>query len=545
MALGLTTGAPLAQEGLPSPTLPRPLELPEPPPAEREEPEITIEPPARGAPPGAEELMVELRALEIEGSSVYSDEELRGFYGDLIGQTIPLARLFGIASAIEDKYREDGYPLVRVIVPAQVVQDGLFRIQVIEGYVNDVRLEGEVGPVRGRIQAILDRIVGVRPVSNRVLERYLLLANDLPGISASGVLRPGTGERGAAQLVVKVERKPFDAYGVVNNRGSKFTGPWRAVVVGAENAATALGERVQITGAATPFTDEQYFVQGHYQQPLGTDGLEAHAVGQYEATNPGSRLSDIDLETEVVLGGGFLSYPLLRSRRQNLYAEVGFEALRTEVDALGARLSRDDLRVLRALLAYDFRDDLGGSSTLSFGVRQGLDVLGASDENDSDLSRPEGEPDFTTFQFTASRLQPLTDPLALFVAAKGQVALDTLLTYEEFTVGGERFGRGYDPAELAGEDGVGLSAEVQYNGSTNFSQVPAYQVYGFYDYGAVWNDDTGVDDHDSLSSAGGGVRTQVFKNFFLEFEVAKPLTRKRESDGDKSAQFFFQASARF
>ncbi|QBQ55171.1 ShlB/FhaC/HecB family hemolysin secretion/activation protein [Nitrosococcus wardiae] len=535
------------QQPLPGPIQPQPSPPVQAPPPPEEPAEITITPPGIAAPPGAEQISVVLREIIFEGATVYTQEELEAVYQEDLGKKILLTRIFEIAEQIQDKYREEGYLLTRVIVPPQTVEEGVFRIQVIEGFVDEVQVEGEVGSVRERIKAYLAKVTEIRPVRKQDLERYLLLVNDLPGVRAFGVLRPGVGELGASQLVVEVQRKPFDGYVLANNRGSEFTGPERALLTVRENAGTRFGEQVEALFLSTLASDEQFFGQLAYTQALGDEGLRFRLAASYSPTEPDFTLARFEVETEILSTEVSMSYPLIRSRAKNLYLNFGFQTIDSEVEFSGERLNRDRLRVLFAGAAFDFEDPLKGRSLVSLGIRQGLDALGASEEGEENLSREGGLPDFTSLNAQASRYQPLGDRFGVYLAARGQFSFNTLLSVEEFRVGGEQFGRGYDPSEILGDHGLGLTAEAQYNQPTPFEILPNVQWYAFYDYGVVWNRDLGDagDSRDSLASTGVGVRTQILKHWFVDLEMANPLTRTPISEGDKDPRFFFQVLARF
>ena len=77
--------------------------------------------------------MVTFWGIEIVGNTVYSIQELEEFYRDLLGTDMPLSRIFQIAEEIQRKYHDDGYLLTRVIIPAQNVSHGSYRVQVIRG----------------------------------------------------------------------------------------------------------------------------------------------------------------------------------------------------------------------------------------------------------------------------------------------------------------------------------------------------------------------------------------------------------------------------
>jgi hemolysin activation/secretion protein len=529
----------------PIPPLPKGLA----PPPLRAEPEITIPLFGGGPPPGAERILVVLRGLEIAGATVFSEDELLGPYRDLVGTEITVRRVFEIAEEIQAKYADEGYVLTRVVVPAQRVSEGVFRLRVVEGYIDGFRVEGEVGPVRRQIEGYLENLAKIRPVRTRDLERYLLLANDLPGITAVGVLRPGPGETGAAELVVTATRDSFEGYAVLNNRGSRFEGPLRTAVSFQPQSFSPFGERIEaLMFHAFDVEDyEQFYGRLGYGQQLGDEGLRVESFLSYSPVDVGHTLAELDVETESLRAGLTFSYPVIRTRVKNLYLDAGVEVIQSLVDLLDTSFTRDALRVAHVGASFDYSDSLRGQSEFGLEVRQGIDALGASDKNDTDLSRPAGESRFTTLNGSISRLQKIHGGLDLYLAAAGQFAFDTLLSDAEFRVGGDIFGRGYDPSELAGDHGVGATAELRYTGTTDWPIFPQYQLYTFYDFGAVWNKDPGAGQRESLVSLGGGARTRFFKNMYADVEVARPMTRPLGDrvEGANPVRFFFQLATTF
>ena len=101
-----------------------------------------------------------------------------------------------------------------------------------------------------------------------------------------------------------------------------------------------------------------------------------------------------------------------------------------------------------------------------------------------------------------------------------------MFSAEEIGVGGERYGRAFDAAEITGPDGAAARLELQYDGSLGDSLIQQYQFYGFYDIGAVWTS-TG---RESLTSTGFGVRSQFKYGIFGSVEFAAPLTRPVSND---------------
>lgn len=537
--------APAYAQQIPSPVQPQAFPQAEQPKLpEQEIPKIELEPLGEEAPPGASKTFTVLRDIVVEDSTIYDTNFLRSFFADAIGQKIPLSKLFEIAKSIQQQYRSDGYILTRVIVPAQSVSDGVFHLRVVEGFINAIKVEGEIGPVQERLQAHLQNLLQNKPVNERELERYLLLANDLPGIHALGFLRSSTGETGASELVVTADRKPFDAYALVNNRGSKYTGPYRFSMMLRENSATFLGEQIEGNFFHTLFDDEQRYGQVNYRQVLNSEGLKLNLGASYAPSKPGHGLDIYDLETELLTVSAALNYPIIRSRTQNLYVDAGFQTLDERVKFGGQKFTGDRLRVFFTNLSYDLIDDWGGQSFLAVGLRQGMEALGASNKGDDKLSRPEGNPEHTSLNFNFSRYQTLWEQLGLYLSGSGQYAFNPLLNIEEFKLGGQIYGRGYNPAELTGDSGVAATAELRYSLPGPFEHWQSLQPYSFYDFGAVWNRDTGAEHRQSLSSAGIGVRNQVFNHLSVDLEVAWPLTRVPDAF-DKDPRFFFQVLAHY
>ena len=522
------------------------------PPLDTPQPEPDVSVPAEvdpDLPPGAEAARFFLADILVDGSTIYGAEDLRPLYAEFLQSDISLATLYGIASAIESRYREDGYILSRAIVPAQSVSDGVYRIQVIEGYVTNVVLEGEVGNSRGLIERYLGRIPESRPVNIGDIERYLLLMNDLPGITGTGVLRPSGSDVGAAELVVTAQRKRFDGFALVDNRGSEFTGEQGAALGLSANSFTPFGEQTELVLFSALDDEEQRVGQITYEQQIGSDGLKIRGLASYGDSEPGGSIEALEVEQETLLLSVEVEYPYVRSRRFNFSVSAGFDFIEQDSDVFGGTqpVVDDSLRVLHATAFLDYRDSFNGANSAEFGIRQGLPIFGATDEDDTIVSRVEGDGTFTSLNAEVARLQRVTNEINLLARVAGQYGFTELLSTEEFEIGGLTFGRGYDPSELTGDSGVGASVELQFSQAPGWTFLQSYQLYAFYDFGVVWNTDSNTPSQESLASAGIGVRTNLTDWLFADFEVAQPLTRELEnrSDNRDSERYFFRLTGQF
>jgi hemolysin activation/secretion protein len=551
-------------QGAPPPQLPRGAEpdvrlegLPPigvPPPA----PEVVV--PERAptrAPAGADRIRFVLRELTLDGVTAYPPGELESLYVDSIGEEIALTDIYRIAEAIQRRYRDDGYFLTRVLVPAQTAREGRFQLKVLEGYIDDIELEGDLGLVQSLVQGYLDRILEERPLRLATLERILLLVDDVPGLQISSVLRPSPGQVGAAQLLTRVERKAADGLAVIDNYGNEFSGIVQTALGGSLNAFTPWGERLTLVGLISDpihgFDGNERVGLGILGWKIGTSGLFVEITGSYGVSAPGFTVEAFDFESTTVLVSALVGYPLIRSRDLNLTAQAGFDVVNTDTDFFdGETFSRDRLRVLHATIRSDFRDAWDGSSAVDVQFRQGLPILDASEKGDDFLSREDGTGVSTVVRGSVSRLQSVVEGIELAGAAASislygtvaaQYAFTDLLSDEEFDAGATRYGRGYDSAEISGDHGVGMTFELQFNHLLKFDYLDRYQAFGFYDLGRVW--DRGPGENDYLSSTGVGLRASPVDFFSLELQVAKPISRPTQRSSDsKEAQFLIRTVVR-
>ena len=101
---------------------------------------------------------------------------------------------------------------------------------------------------------------------------------------------------------------------------------------------------------------------------------------------------------------------------------------------------------------------------------------------------------------------------------------------------------------MTGDEGACLLWELRYGHNLGAKALAGYQIYGFYDVGAIWRKDPGaLDKRTDLSSAGLGVRFNFREWLSGSMEAAWPLTREVDSrtiDVD-SRRGFFTLTSRF
>lgn len=488
------------------------------------------------APAGSEATRFLLQRLVLDGVTVYGEGDLRPAWQDLLGREVSLAQLYEVAQALTRRYRNDGYILSQVVVPAQTIRDGTARLQAVEGYVANVRLQGDAGAARERIEAYLRPVGQARPLHSSVLERALLLVNDLAGVSARSVLS-ASAQPGASDLTVSVARVPHRISLGINNRGSRFLGPWRVQADADLHGLLGGGDRSSLRLVRTLVNDELTFASAAHERPLGSGGMRLGLNAGLVEAQPEVGAALPGLETSARSAGASLSYPLVRSRLSNLSARASLAWHDGRSDAAGIRLMEDRVRALRLGLTWDAIDALRGINLAEVELSQGLDAFGATDRSPTG-SRASAPADFQKATLYAARLQSLAPRWSLLAALSAQHAFANLAASEQFGYGGEHFGRAYDAAELLSDHGLAFKAELRFNGRGG-DMLRDYMVYAFYDTGRVWRRDPqpGEVRTQSAEALGAGFRFNARHGVSGYVELAVP-NRIVAAEGKRASRLF-------
>jgi hemolysin activation/secretion protein len=538
------------------PGSPLPRVLPTPPPPVSL-PTVPAAPPAPAAVPGAS---VRIVSVAIEGVTAYKPAQLAPLTQGLTGPAVPLAKIEAARQAILQRYRGDGYVLSTVA--ANIDAEGRLRFVVTEGHIASVKLSRDIGPAGVQVLRFLRRLTEQTPIDEATLERYLLLAQDVPGVTLHAVLQPSTEEPGALNLIADVSRAAVSGLLTTDNYASPYTGPIDSLLVADFNSFTEYGEQTQVS-LYHAWLDSQTFGQASSEVFLGSSGLKLKVYGGDGVATPTGALQAEKYRGITTVFGGALSYPLIRARQQTLNLVASLDAVDSDIHTSNG-LSADSLRVARIGLNYARSDLLlgdGRSAVNAVTVRlsQGLPWLGASANGSQDLPRPGERIDFFKVDGQLSRTQALFSPwqdatVSLLGLLAGQISSSVLPPAEEFYLGGLQFTRGYYSGEVTGDKALAATIEVQLDTSFDLSafgvadRVPT-QFYAFYDWGETWqNAPQSFATH--IAAAGGGVRISATRYAELDLMGLARLNRFPTGTGASisplvPAAFFWRVLARF
>jgi hemolysin activation/secretion protein len=437
----------------------------------------------------AQKIKFKLNGVILEGNHVYSTQQLKLVYQKDLGKTITVAELFTIVQNLTNYYRNNGYIISRAILPPQHVKNGVVIIRIIEGFIGKVNVTGCPRGAKCQVWLFGEKIKECRPLEISRMEKYLLIANEIPGTEVKAVLSPSKTVTSAADLTLVTNNKPTVGYVSYDNYGTRYIGPQQMTGNIGFNSLITSGDSTQLTITKTPKGGELTYIDLNYNMPVDDEGSRWFVGGTRTHTHPLFVLRPTQIDGLTDNYYTTLTYPLIRTRTKSATLRAGFNYLDSNVTTFDFELYTDHIRSLDLGGTYNFSDSWYGANLISGDFRQGLPILGYTSNTNpqtAKTSRPGGRGDYTKFAIQVSRLQAIRGPLSIYGLLSGQWAFNPLLASEQFTFGGSLLGRGYDIAEILGDKGLAGTLELRLDVATG-TPLQNLQFYIFYDAGEIWN----------------------------------------------------------
>ena len=500
----------------------------------------SLSPPTPGGP------SFTLEAIDVTGANAIPHEDISAAYQAYIGTSVTRADLVAIAGTITAQYRDAGFSLSRAIVPAQDIKDGRVRVEVLEGYIEEVVLEGS-GVEDFGAREVLAVLKEERPVRQSTFERQLLLVNDTPGVRVADTAIEEQGEAtGRFRLVVTLESWHLYLGAGLDNLGTPAVGRLQGYLAPAVNSVTLAGDTLGLTLSSVPDeTKELRLGYVIYDAPVGNNGSRIAASASYGEIWPGDQSRQDHNHTAVARYEIKGTVVPMRTRETSNWVSLSGDVSDVRESDEWGTISDDHVRALTIATDLELHDPLAGANYLTAKIRKGLDIFGASTNDDALLSRWDGTGVFTAAYLFYTRYQKLSDEWSLSFTGAGQLASTTLLASEEFYLGGATFGRAYDSGEVSGDNALAASLEVRYDQAVQHTFITGYQLYAFVDHGIAWDLHGGPDDRHELTSAGGGARMYFPRDLQGSVEIAVPVAERPLGSEVRDFSVYFSLSQSF
>ncbi|HEX6928104.1 MAG TPA: ShlB/FhaC/HecB family hemolysin secretion/activation protein, partial [Gammaproteobacteria bacterium] len=427
------------------PEPPLPLE-----PAPELEHSPAIPPPA---PIGPE---IPVREFLLNGNDAISDERLLAELAPWTGRPLALNEIYAAADALTAVYREQGYALAQVTVPAQKISDGVVELQIIEGRIGAIRVEGNKGYEGEFLKSRLESLAPGRIYTAAGMERSVLLLNDLPGLTARAVITPGE-EFGNSDILFKVAEDPAQYSASVDNYGREELGELRFLADAQFNNLAGIGDALY---AAIIYSEDGLLKYGNltYGVPIGDGGSRLRAtVNRADYEVGGELFEDLGIAGDNTTYRVDWSYPLLRSRERNIVVTAAVQRFETESLIEGIAIPQNATELDLLELGFFMNGLTGRDHSWSFSSI----LFGNGKSNGDTLAEARTDAQQAKLRLDGSYGLPFGNNWLFQSRATYVYSADPLTDSQKFSLGGPYSVRGYAPAELRGDEGAFLSLEVR------------------------------------------------------------------------------------
>jgi len=480
-----------------------------------------------------------LTTAVVDGSSVYPAPQLFDTYRDQVGKPISRESARAVADALTALYERDGFVKPEVTFDDSMTGRGVLRVQVHEARVARVLFEGDTGRYRDALEKIGSRLERARPLRRDDVPQALREMRRIAGMSVTINTRRVAEIRNAFELVVKADFSPVSGLVRMNNRGTEQVGP--AFLLGQVMFNGLFGREESLGLIYASATDPDEYLGGglYFDTALGDRGTRGNLLLFHSHSAPNESPVNYTDEYSRQRATLRVSHPLRQESGSSLMLSGAFEADDLIIDAQGFDFREDRLRIVEAALRGSWRSD-GTQYSLNFNLRQGLDALGAGLQA-LDLPDDPRRADFLLFQLSGSVYRRFAEDWSVRFDGFAQQTAYVLPDSERFKIGGDRLGRGFEVAEIAGDQGLGGKLELRRDLLDTDGMFGRLSTYAFYDIGAAWKQD--LPGRESAATAGLGFALGG-SSLTGYVELAAPLTGP-DIEGKTRASVFAELSYRF
>jgi hemolysin activation/secretion protein len=480
---------------------------------------------------------VPVKKFIFKGNQVISTEELTRLVSKYQNREITAEELQEVKNIVSRHYVDKGYINSGAIIPDQPVKDGVVLLEIIEGELVKVDIEGNkrlrTAYIQKRLQLKEKEALNI----NELQERLQLLHQNPLFKRINAELGPGV-KLGEAMLKVQVtEERPYEFGFRINNHRSPSVGAYRGELEAQHRNLLGFTDRLYLRYGLTNGLKD-YTVD--YSLPVTRyDTMLAFHVERSDSEVVTEPFKQLDVRSDAETYAVTLTHPIYRKHDRQLDLGLRLERRSSKTFLLGRPFSfgegvRDgesSISVARLTQDWLYRsrsEVIAARSSFNFGVN-------ALDSTIND----DGSPDSKFFswlgQFQWVKRLKLLDSQILF-RTDLQWTNEGLLPLEKFSIGGASTVRGYRENQLTRDNGWVsslewripiISREVREDGILYFTP--------FIDYGRAWNSESDTPEPRDISSIGLGLRWLPTQKIQAALYWGKAL-RKLPEPEDKNLQ---------
>lgn len=491
-------------------------------------------------------VQVAVKGVNVQGSAAIPFEEVSALFTPFINGTHTVGELGLAAQKVSELYQQRGYALSFAYLPPQNFAGGVVQVNVVEGYVVNLSMEGDFGRSESEIRELAQPLLNEKPLTTKTFQYQTQLMARLPGVQITASANLPTTTDGATALIIKSKHKP-----IVVAFGGEARKPTPRVIASVTlNDPLWSGSQLQ-AAAMLQNPDRERFTSLGFTQLITPEGTLAQvSASDYRSfNNPATHVNGIDDLTRQRKLDFNISHPLLLSNTTQLTTTAGLYAINynKELQTSNQYFSNEErVRTLYAQLAWSHTSAQTARSANVL-LAHGLDSMGARagifyQESGQTLSLPSSvKLNFTRVLMDYSQRHRFANRFGAGFAIGGQYSGDILPTPEKISFGSNRFGRGYQAGEFSGDSGLGASVEANYQFVMSHPWLKSLEPYVLYEWARTYQQTSGLAGN-TLRSASLGLRLSDSRHYSLDLAASKPLGDRALNNPDRELRYSLMLS---
>ena len=439
--------------------------------------------------------------------------ELQEILSQYTHRSVPVEELEQLTDAVSSYARRRGYTVAQAVLPPQEIVNGELELKVYVSSFDKVELTRNDTDIVDRVlQRFTEPLRSGDIITDKKMERVLNDLNDLPGVTARGVLRPGSQPVTTALDIEILERKVWNNYVFVDNGGSRSSGRYRYGFHTEINNPGRNGDKIGVTGYISNKHTKNYGV--NYETAIGSRGTR-WGVGYSRSSYD---LGTVDYWNPTGESEGFSFYgltPVYRDMSKRATAIYGYDHRKITDDLRFDLIPQLGLHVSTEKKADVLHVGIAASEYLPNRFTSGNLIYWYGDiDTDNGGAYYDGAYHKLTADFNHVRYWKLWN---LRFEAHAQLANRGLDGSERFYLGGLSGVRAYPASETSGD--VGYLATMELRRATD---IEGLEIAAFVDVGEVTRF-KGYDDHRNLAGWGLGLRYNKPNDWHVQFDYARKI----------------------
>ncbi len=474
---------------------------------------------------------ITIKRFEVIGNSVFASEDINTILAEYQNRPLSLAELFQARSAITKLYTEQGYVNSGAYIPPQELDNGVVKIAVLEGTLEDINIKGtkRLNPdyIRSRIERYSEAPINV----DELLEALQLLRLDplIDNVAAelSAGISPGT-----SLLEIEVEEADnFKIYSKFDNQRSPSVGTNRRGAGLEHSNLLGFGDKITFDYINTEGSNNLDFSYGIPINAKNGTLQMAYGISSNDVIEEPFTPLDIETESEYFEFG--VRQPLINTPRREftLGMTFSYQDSNTKVldDPFPLSPGADEDGNTRISALRFFQEYVNRNEQKVWALRSqfsfGLDVLDATINDDAPDSL------FLAWRGQSQWIRRLDEDLLLVLRGDLQLSTTDLVPLEQFRIGGFNSVRGYRQDFALADNGLSTGAEMRIPLLRIRKLDGVLQLTPFVDLGTIWNSDDLEIDTDFIAAVGLGLNFSAGNGFNARIDWGIPLVDV-ENQGD-------------